>query len=66
MSELTDLLLQTTDPVSAVLLVVVVGYLRKIERDLTAEVKRVRERTERLEDTHIPGHPPTDRPKNDD
>jgi hypothetical protein len=53
MSELTDLLLQTTDPVSAILLVVIVGYLRQIKRDLEAEVARVRERTEELEQRHM-------------
>lgn len=54
MSELTDLLLQATDPVSALMLIVITAYIRQIHNELSQEIRRVRERTERLEGQHIP------------
>lgn len=60
MSEFTDLLLQTTDPVSALLLILIAWYMRSIKRDLETEIARVRKRTERLEGQHLPPRADTD------
>lgn len=54
MSEFTDLLLQSTDPVTSILLIVLVYYVRQIKEDLQREIRKVRRRVARLENTHIP------------
>lgn len=53
MSELTDLILQTTDPVSAILLLVIAGYIRAIKQQIRSEIQTLRERTQRLEGTEM-------------
>jgi len=49
MSELTDLIVQQTDPVVAIILVVMVAYMASIRRDLKSELSLLRERIERVE-----------------
>jgi len=77
MSELTDLLLQVMDPVTALMFVGLVfgGYLayrslmREVERmrsDLADRIDTLRGRINRLEDSHIPEHPDYQRRANDD
>ncbi|RDZ54339.1 hypothetical protein C5C07_02050 [Haloferax sp. Atlit-4N] len=54
MSELTDLLLQTTDPVVALLLVVLGLYVREVKVSLHEDIRGVRSRIGRLENVYIP------------
>ncbi|WP_058826731.1 hypothetical protein [Haloferax sp. Q22] len=54
MSELTDLLLQTTDPVVALLLVVLGLYVREVKASLHEDIRGVRSRIGRLENVYIP------------
>jgi len=49
MSELTDLIVQQTDPVVALILIVMVAYMASIRRDLKQELSLLRERIERVE-----------------
>jgi len=49
MSELTDLIVQQTDPVVAIILIVMVAYMASIRRDLKDELSLLRERIERVE-----------------
>jgi len=49
MSELTDLIVQQTDPVVAIILIVIVAYMASIRRDLKSELSLLRERIERVE-----------------
>jgi hypothetical protein len=49
MSELTDLIVQQTDPVVAIILIVMVAYMTSIRRDLKSELSLLRERIERVE-----------------
>lgn len=49
MSELTDLIVQQTDPVVAIILIVMVAYMASIRRDLKSELSLLRERIERVE-----------------
>jgi len=49
MSELTDLVVQQTDPVVAIILIVMVAYMASIRRDLKQELSLLRERIERVE-----------------
>jgi len=49
MSELTDLIVQQTDPVVAIILVVMVAYMASIRRNIKNELSLLRERIERVE-----------------
>jgi hypothetical protein len=49
MSELTDLIVQQTDPIVAIILIVMVAYMASIRRDLKQELSLLRERIERVE-----------------
>jgi len=49
MSELTDLIVQQTDPVVAIILIVLVAYMASIRRDLKRELSLLRERITRVE-----------------
>jgi len=49
MSELTDLIVQQTDPVVAIILIVMVAYMASIRRDLKQELSLLRERITRVE-----------------
>jgi len=49
MSELTDLIVQQTDPVVAIILVVMVAYMASIRRNIKDELSLLRERIERVE-----------------
>jgi len=49
MSELTDLIVQHTDPVVAIILIVLVAYMASIRRDLKRELSLLRERITRVE-----------------
>lgn len=49
MSELTDLIVQQTDPVVAIILIVMVAYMASIRRDLKQELSLLRQRIERVE-----------------
>jgi hypothetical protein len=49
MSELTDLIVQQTDPVVAIILIVLVAYMASIRRDLKSELSLLRERITRVE-----------------
>jgi len=49
MSELTDLIVQQTDPVVAIILIVIVAYMASIRRDLKQELSLLRERIERVD-----------------
>lgn len=63
MSEILDLLLRTTDPVVALMLIGMLGYLRQIRRSLSRQVRDVRDRVERVEGAYIPdGGETLDRP----
>jgi len=57
MSELTDILLQTTDPVNAVLLILILLYLAEMKKEIERDIDRLRKRTARVEDAHIPDGP---------
>lgn len=77
MGVVIDLILATTDPVTGILLVGMFVYIRSrtqdlqddvagAKNDLEEEIQRVRKRTARLEDTHIPdGGRPSDEPGDD-
>lgn len=54
MSAITDLLLATTDPVTALMLIGLAAYIRSVKNSIRSDVKRVRNRVGRLEDSHIP------------
>lgn len=54
MEQVIELLLETTDPVTAILLMVLIMHVRKIEAKFDEKIERVRSRVERLEDPHIP------------
>ena len=54
MEAFIELLFETTDPVTAILLAVLIYHVRKIETRLSEDIARVRSRVERLEDPHIP------------
>ena len=54
MSELTDLLLQTTDPVVALMLVGLGAYVRDVKASLHDDIDAVRARIGRLEGVYIP------------
>jgi len=49
MSALSDLIVQQTDPVVAIILIVMVAYMATIRRDLKRELSLLRERIERVE-----------------
>jgi hypothetical protein len=49
MSELTDLIVQQTDPVVAIILIVMVAYMASIRRNIKDELSLLRERIERVE-----------------
>jgi len=49
MSALSDLIVQQTDPVVAIILIVMVAYMASIRRDLKSELSLLRERIERVE-----------------
>jgi hypothetical protein len=49
MSELTDLIVQQTDPVVAIILIVIVAYMASIRRNIKDELSLLRERIERVE-----------------
>ncbi len=49
MSELTDLIVQQTDPVVAIILIVMVAYMASIRRNIKNELSLLRERIERVE-----------------
>jgi len=49
MSAVTDLIVQQTDPVVAIILIVMVAYMAGIRRDLKSELSLLRERIERVE-----------------
>jgi len=49
MSELTDLIVQQTDPVVAIILIVMVAYMASIRRNIKYELSLRRERIERVE-----------------
>lgn len=53
MSEIVDLLISQTDPVTALLLIVLSHYVRNIDKRLQDEIRRVRQRVNRLEDSQI-------------
>lgn len=50
---LVTVLLRATDPVSALLLAALLFYVRDIKSDIEEEIRRNRERVERLESNHI-------------
>jgi len=47
---ITDLVIQQTDPVTSLLLVVIVFYVRSLQQDFRREHKQQRQRLRRLED----------------
>jgi hypothetical protein len=49
MSALTDLIIQQTDPVVAIILVVMVIYMASIRRNIKDELSLLRQRIERVE-----------------
>jgi len=49
MSALSDLIVQQTDPVVAIILIVMVAYMASIRRDLKSELSLLRERIKRVE-----------------
>jgi len=49
MSELTDLIVQQTDPIVAIILIVMVAYMASIRRNIKDELSLLRERIERVE-----------------
>jgi len=49
MSALSDLIVQQTDPVVAIILVVMVAYMASIRRNIKNELSLLRERIERVE-----------------
>lgn len=53
MSEIFDLLVSQTDPVTALLLLILSHYVRNIDQRLQDEIRRVRKRVNRLEDSQI-------------
>lgn len=53
MSEFTDLLLATTDPVIALMLIGLGAYIRKVRQSLHDDINRVRGRVARLEGRYI-------------
>ena len=63
MSALVDLLIETTSPVTVILLIAVLFYIRMVRKDLRGEIKdakeargRMRERLSRLEEVIINGN----------
>ncbi|AUV82063.1 hypothetical protein C2R22_10725 [Salinigranum rubrum] len=53
MSELTDIIIQATDPVTA-LLVIAIGYeIWSVKKDLQQDVEVVRQRVRRIESAFI-------------
>jgi hypothetical protein len=56
MSAIVDLLLSTgVDPISILVDLGILHYVRRIDGDLSEEIARNRERTERLESNHMEG-----------
>jgi len=49
MSALSDLIVQQTDPVVAIILIVMVAYMASIRRNIKYELSLLRERIERVE-----------------
>jgi hypothetical protein len=49
MSALSDLIVQQTDPVVAIILIVMVAYMASIRRNIKNELSLLRERIERVE-----------------
>jgi hypothetical protein len=49
MSALSDLIVQQTDPVVAIILIVMVAYMASIRRNIKDELSLLRERIERVE-----------------
>ena len=63
MSALVDLLVETTSPVTVILLIAVLAYIRMVRKDLRKEIKdaekargRMRKRLARLEGEIINGN----------
>lgn len=54
MSALTDLLLATTDPVIALMLVGLAWYIRNVKNSLHDDIENVRQRVQRVEGAYIP------------
>jgi len=54
-SALLDAILTQTDPVVALILFGILAYLRFVRKDVKEEVRRVRERTQRLEQIFLQG-----------
>lgn len=54
MSEFTDLLLPTTEPIVALLLVGLGLYVREVKTTLHEDIRGVRSRIGRLENVYIP------------
>ena len=52
--DMLDLLLQTTDPVVALMLIGLTAYIRKVNQSLRRDVRGVRDRVKRVEGVHIP------------
>jgi len=49
MSALSDMIVQQTDPVVAIILIVMVAYMASIRRNIKNELSLLRERIERVE-----------------
>jgi len=49
MSAVSDLIVQQTDPVVAIILIVMVAYMASIRRNIKNELSLLRERIERVE-----------------
>jgi len=49
MSALSDLIVQQTDPVVAIIFIVMVAYMASIRRNIKNELSLLRERIERVE-----------------
>lgn len=50
MSALVDLLIDNTDPITSLMLIFILTYLRNIRVNLKEELENTRERVERIED----------------
>lgn len=53
MSELTDLLLSTMEPVTALMLLAILTYLHYMKRDLRRDIRNLRKRINRMEGQHL-------------
>lgn len=51
---IVDLIVSQTDPITAILLVGIIYYVRSTRNEIRREIRENRDRVERLEATHIP------------